>query len=194
MGGRRSPARSAPVSPAPRCAKVNIVELEEEAGSLWRRRRSRRGREEVPCLQIRCRRFGVWSVLVLVAALERWGADRRPRWGAVRRAGVADGGVGAGARRGRGRWPASGGVEAKGAVPRAWVEAAISLQCLGEERESPGMGGEGVVTPKRGKGSSSCWTPYSARFSLILGMRHWIQQQLETVLALKNTMPPTVPC
>jgi hypothetical protein len=165
----------------------------------------------------------VWSVLVLVASLERWGAEvgsgpatevgsgsgdrggeQFSGWGWPRRTAgwrswsrrptgereVAGGRrgdrVGAGARRGRGRWPASGGVEAKGAVPRAWVEVEVSLQCSGEERESPEMGGEGAVTAKRGKGSSSCWTPYSARFSLILGMRHWIQQLQETVLALKN--------
>jgi hypothetical protein len=83
-------------------------------------------------------------------------------------------------------------VEAKGAVPRARVEAAVSLQCSGEERESPGMGGEGVVTAKRGKGSSSCWTPYSARFSLILGMRPWIQQLPETVLVKLVKAVPSV--
>jgi hypothetical protein len=189
MGGRRSPARSAPVSPAPPCAMVNIVELEEEAGSLWRRRRvrwekgqrGRWGREEVPCLQIRCRRFGVWSVLVLVAALERWGAEvgsgpaaevgsgSRPRWGAVRRprwgadpasevGSSPAGGGGGGGRRGGGVGGDRGGSEERrgGGEGGGSAEVAVSLQCSGEERESPGMGGEGAVTAKRGKGSSSC--------------------------------------
>jgi hypothetical protein len=57
--------------------KVNAVEIEEEAGSLWRRRssrwgkrrRGRWGREEVPYLQIQRHRVRVWSALVLILAL-----------------------------------------------------------------------------------------------------------------------------
>jgi hypothetical protein len=100
---------------------------------------------------------------------------------------------------GRGRSPPAGGDGGDRGGATGWrrrgricgrgVEAAVRLQCSGEERESPGMGGEEAIAAKWGKGCSTYWTHYSARFSLILGMRHWIQQLLEIVLGLVQVLP-----